>query len=179
MKLLTLIRHAKSSWDHAGLADFDRPLNGRGRKGARLIGQHLGAEHVSFDRIIASPATRVRETLADLLAATGSKLPKPNWDERIYLASSALLLDLIQETPDKIGHLAIAGHNPGLHELAVGLVGKGNSKLRVRLADKFPTAAIATLAFDINRWSDADWGSAKLERFTRPRDLDSALGPID
>ena len=35
MKTLTLLRHAKSSWDDPAMRDFDRPLYRRGRAAAR------------------------------------------------------------------------------------------------------------------------------------------------
>ena len=34
MKLLGLLRHAKSDWDDMALRDYDRGLNDRGRRGA-------------------------------------------------------------------------------------------------------------------------------------------------
>jgi phosphohistidine phosphatase SixA len=34
MKILYIVRHAKSSWDDPELSDFDRPLNERGKKSA-------------------------------------------------------------------------------------------------------------------------------------------------
>ncbi|MEX2409674.1 MAG: histidine phosphatase family protein, partial [Rhodovibrionaceae bacterium] len=39
MKRIYLLRHAKSSWDDPKLGDFERPLNGRGRKTAPRIGR--------------------------------------------------------------------------------------------------------------------------------------------
>ena len=58
MKRLGLLRHAKSDWDDIGQRDFDRGLNDRGRKGARLIGEHIAAHGVPFDLVLASPAER-------------------------------------------------------------------------------------------------------------------------
>jgi phosphohistidine phosphatase len=58
MKRLTVLRHAKSSWDHAGRDDFDRPLNDRGWKAARLIGKELRHRKMNFDLGLASPAAR-------------------------------------------------------------------------------------------------------------------------
>jgi len=41
MKILLLLRHAKSSWDDPALPDHDRPLTERGKKDAKRIGQLL------------------------------------------------------------------------------------------------------------------------------------------
>ena len=38
MKTLYVMRHAKSSWADADLADFDRPLNDRGYRDAPFMG---------------------------------------------------------------------------------------------------------------------------------------------
>lgn len=93
MKTLGLYRHAKSDWNDARARDFDRPLNDRGRKGAAIMGKHIYTQGTRWDRIIASPAVRVAETI-ELGVAPGLSKPKVRWDRRIYLASSATLLDL-------------------------------------------------------------------------------------
>ena len=91
MKVLTLLRHAKSSWDHPAVRDFDRPLNKRGRKAARTIGHELQAQGLAFDAVLASPAKRVVETVAELAGGYGQAL-NPEFDDRIYMASAASLL---------------------------------------------------------------------------------------
>jgi hypothetical protein len=63
MKTLILLRHAKSGWDDPGLRDFDRPLNAKGQRAAALVGRNLRAMGLSFDRVLASPAVRVVETI--------------------------------------------------------------------------------------------------------------------
>ena len=66
MKRLTLLRHAKSTWDDPVSRDFDRPLNPRGRRAARTIGAEMRVLGLAFDSVIASPARRVMETLGEL-----------------------------------------------------------------------------------------------------------------
>jgi phosphohistidine phosphatase len=95
MKLLGLFRHAKSGWQDPRARDFDRPLNERGRKGAALMGRHIRDHGVHWDRAIASPAVRVGETIELAAEAAGRSLAV-NWDRRIYLASSATLMDLLR-----------------------------------------------------------------------------------
>ncbi|MDD9893339.1 MAG: histidine phosphatase family protein, partial [Gammaproteobacteria bacterium] len=43
MKTLTLMRHAKSDWNHPGLADHERPLNKRGQAAAPEMAKRLAA----------------------------------------------------------------------------------------------------------------------------------------
>ncbi len=174
MKTLTLLRHAKSAWDDPVARDFDRPLNKRGRRAARTIGREMRSQGLKFDRIIASPAVRVRETLADVAEGFGRAI-EAEFDQRIYLASPQTLLDLVHEADDSAERLLIVGHNPGLEMLALLLTeGEG---LRAELAVKYPTATMAEITLPVERWQDVQQGIGTLARFTRPRDLDPELGP--
>lgn len=177
MKKLSLLRHAKSSWDDTVLRDFDRPLNPRGKKAAATMGQEARRLGLRPDRLVASPAARVTETLNFFFEGYGERL-EPLWDQRLYLASSATLIDIIQETDDGVGHLMLAGHNPGLEDLILELVADdGASPLRDVVAIKYPTACLAQLSWD-GSWSTLgpDKG-ATLDLLVRPRDLDPELGP--
>jgi phosphohistidine phosphatase len=174
MKTLILLRHAKSGWDDPVARDFDRPLNPKGQRAALAMGKHMKSLGLSFDLVAASPAARVVETLEHVGAGYGSDLA-PAWDKRIYLASAATLLDLVHEFPDAAGTALISGHNPGLEELVLGLVPGG--ALRSDVEEKFPTAALAEIHFDVERWQDVEPREGELVRFIRPRDLDPSLGP--
>lgn len=177
MKILGLYRHAKSDWHDARARDFDRPLNKRGRKGAGLMGQHITDHGVQWQRIIASPAVRVAETI-ELGAKASGRSPPVIWDRRIYLASSATLLDLIHEQEDDDDAILMIGHNPGLEDLIFDLVpDDGTNPLRDIVEEKFPTAAYAVLELDVESWADVREAGGRLVHLTRPRDLDAKLGP--
>lgn len=177
MKRLTLLRHAKSDWDDPVARDFDRPLNQRGEKAARLIGQFARDRQMHFDFAVASPAVRVVETLNHFYAGYGTIL-QPRWDRRIYLASVPTLMDILRDLPESADAVFVAGHNPGLEELVLDLVpDDGASELRGDVEVKFPTASLAVLDLAIDRWSETAENCATLIGFTRPRDLDPALGP--
>jgi phosphohistidine phosphatase len=91
LKKLILLRHAKSGWDDPVPRDFDRPLNAKGRRAARAIGRHAREAGIRFDQVIASPALRVTETLAEFAGGYGD-MPEPSYDRRIYLASAQALV---------------------------------------------------------------------------------------
>ncbi len=175
MKILTLFRHAKSSWDSPVSRDFDRPLNERGIKSARMMGLHLRNAGWTFDHIISSPAVRCTETL-DLFWEGYGRILHPNWDRRIYLASGAVLIDVVNELPDDAEQVMMCGHNPGLEDLIFMTVPdvKGDT-LRDAVEEKFPTAAIAELHFDVAHWADVGEGKAQFKRLVRPRDLDPSI----
>ena len=176
MKTLTLLRHAKSGWDDPVARDFDRPLNQKGKRAARAMGRHMRDQGLAFDHVIASPATRVVETLDELWSGFGKTI-SPALDRRVYLASAEALLDLIQETPDTAESLLLSGHNPGMEDLVLMLVPESADGARDEVEEKFPTASLAEIRFDVAHWADLDANRGRITRFVRPRDLDPALGP--
>lgn len=173
MKILGLMRHAKSDWDDRALRDFDRGLNDRGRRGAALMGAHVRDHGMAWEILIASPAERLQRTLES--AALGLE---PHFDKRAYLASSSTLIDLVKELAGDADAVLLAGHNPGMQELVFDLISpERENDMFDRAASKFPTASYAVLECDIDNWSDLGEACATLTHFTRPRDLDAELGP--
>jgi phosphohistidine phosphatase len=177
MKTLTLLRHAKSGWDDPVARDFDRPLNGKGKRAAAMVGRHWRSSGLAFDQVVASPALRVVETLDHVAVGYGDALA-PAWDRRIYLASATTLLDVVHELPAGADSALLVGHNPGLEDLVLLLVpDSGEQVLRDEVEAKFPTASTAQLRFDVADWREIVAGGATLSLFVRPRDLDPTLGP--
>jgi phosphohistidine phosphatase len=175
MKVLTLLRHAKSGWDDPVLRDFDRPLNPRGRRAAATVGREMRRLGLRFDTVVASPARRVMETLDEVGLAFGTLAPR--YDERLYLATAQTLLQVARETDHAVERLLLVGHNPGLEELVLRLSAGG--ALRSEAALKYPTATLAEMRFETASWRQLQDRAATLSRFIRPRDLDPELGPED
>lgn len=176
MKTLTLLRHAKSSWDDSVPTDFERPLNRRGQMAARVIGREMRTLGLEFDAVRASSARRVVETLHGVAQGYGRDL-YPVFDRDIYLASTDVLLDMVRSVDDAADRLLLAGHNPGFERLALLLAHDDGDAARAKIAEKYPTAALAEIALPIDHWRDAAPGIGRLVRFIRPRDLDPSLGP--
>ena len=173
MKLLGLLRHAKSDWDDISLRDYDRGLNDRGKRGAAVMGGHIRAHGVAWDLLLASPAERVKRTLD----ATRLKIPT-RWEERVYLADSDALIELLRGLDGDPSAVLLAGHNPGLQELIFDLVApEHENRLFDIAAEKYPTATFAVLELAIDRWADCQPGCGTLVHLARPRDLDPELGP--
>ncbi len=175
MRRLTLLRHAKSSWDDSVKTDFDRPLNAKGRRAASVMGAFLAREGLAFDLVVCSPATRVRQTLEGVEDGLGRALT-PVFDSRIYMASAAGLAEVLGALSAGAGHVLLVGHNPGIEDLVLWLVPEAAGG-RGSVEEKYPTAAIAELELGVDDWAGIAEGCARLLRFTRPRDLDAALGP--
>jgi phosphohistidine phosphatase len=168
MKLLYLLRHAKSSWSDPALPDHRRPLTGRGRRAAKAIGRYLHAHGIEPEMVLCSTARRARDTLDRIEPALGKA--DIRIEPELYAASANELLDRVRSVPDAVESVLVIGHNPGLQDLALDLA-RPTPELR-ELEAKFPTAALATLAYPQTSWRALDWRTAKLVDFVRPRDLD-------
>lgn len=164
MKTLYLVRHAKSSWDNPQLRDFDRPLNGRGKRDVPRMCTWLKERDALPDLIISSPAKRAQDT-ARLLQEV-MQLPKDRLktDERLYLADPGELLKVIGEVDAQVDHLFLVGHNPGQTDIA--------NRLSGARIDNLPTAAIFAVSFDIDRWSELKQGTGKFLFFQYPKNLE-------
>ena len=170
MKRLLLLRHAKSSWDHPGLDDFERPLNDRGRRDAPRVGRYLADHDRRPDHVLCSPARRTDETWRAVSEALGGDVPF-EFEPSLYLAPPSTILRLVQSQPIDIETLLVIGHNPGTEEVALRLVGSGSSDALNRMRTKVPTAALIEIEFDVGRWGEVETGQGRLIRFVTPHDL--------
>lgn len=121
MKKLYLLRHAKSSWDHFGIIDYDRPLNDRGQRQAEAMGQFFQANNFQIDLILCSGALRTRETL-ELLLDHYDYQGEIEYQDEIYASSPSILEDLIDQAD--VETLLLIGHNPEIELLASSLSGE-------------------------------------------------------
>lgn len=144
---LILLRHAKSGWGQPELADHERPLNGRGRRQAPLVGAWLADEDCEPDLVLCSSARRARETLEGLLGATGWQ-PAVRIEEGLYHAEPETVLELIAWLAGDVRRLLVVGHNPGLSLLSSRLAGR-EIALRTACLARFASAAA---------WSDLAMG---------------------
>ena len=172
MKQLYLLRHAKSSWKDTGLPDHDRPLAGRGRHAAKAIARHLSDHGIEPELVLCSTARRARETLDRIEPALGS--PAVLVERDLYAASASALLERLRSVPHSVESVMLIGHNPGLQDLALDLARP--SPTARELATKYPTAALATLAFAASNWQELDHETAELVALVRPRDLEGRTG---
>jgi phosphohistidine phosphatase len=161
-RALVVVRHAKSSWDDPGLADHDRPLAPRGRKALRRLRSHLEQLEVSPGLVWCSSSRRTRETLDGIRQPLGvdARIEIDGW---LYGADVEELLSHLRTIGDDISCALLIGHNPGLGDL-VDLVADGE-----RAVDRFPTAAVAVLAFD-GSWTTLGPARASLTSLWTPRD---------
>ncbi|XOZ34773.1 SixA phosphatase family protein [Halomonadaceae bacterium KBTZ08] len=160
-RILTLIRHAKSSWEDAKLRDFDRPLNERGQQDAPEMARRMAARGERPDHFLASSARRARETALILAQGVGFPEGDIHFERDLYLADSQQLLSTIQRLPDTSQNAWLVGHNPDLTELANLLAGPQT--------DNLPTCAVFQMAFEAGSWRDVKPETGQLRVYDTPK----------
>ena len=174
MLTLYLLRHAKSSWDQPNISDFDRPLAARGREAAPRMGRHMKDAAHTPELVLCSTAVRARQTM-ELVLGTLKCDPEVRMVDGLYnFGDGTGLLQIIQDAGADYTEVMVIGHNPSLESLAVTLAGTGASADLTDMARKYPTAALAVIEFDTDRWSDVRPGKGRLRSFTRPKALHEA-----
>jgi phosphohistidine phosphatase len=167
---LTLVRHAKAE-QVPDKPDLERALAPRGRKDAEAIGVWLreAANATAPELALCSTSERTRQTL-DAICAAGASVRETRFDERIYNAGAASLLEILREVPDSVRTVIVVGHAPGIPVLATALAHNqsGSSDVMDRLALEFPTAAVAVLGFS-GQWATLAPETAYLRDFVVPR----------
>ena len=167
---LVLLRHAKSDRPAPFARDHERPLAERGREAMPAIRHYMKRHRLIPERALVSTAKRTRETW-ELLAPALGEVRDILFEDRLYDAEPDRLLDVIRETPDDVRTLLVIGHNPGLQELAIDLIGAGDVDMRQRLHEKLPTAGLLVIDFPAAHWSKLHAGAGRLKSFITPRSL--------
>jgi len=145
LKILTIVRHAKSSWSDSSLPDNKRPLNRRGKRDAPEMGRRIQEHGIRPSLIVSSPATRAWTTakvIANTINYPREFLQK---EERLYLASLDEILDVVVAQDNGFNNLMVVGHNPGMTEFANFLV--------PGLTGNLPTAGVVSVQIDQDDWS--------------------------
>ena len=157
------MRHAKSDWDDSSLSDFDRPLNKRGKKAAPFMGKEIKKREALPDIIISSPANRAKNTTK--LFVEACKFEKEIiFEKDFYFGYIEDIFKIIKSNSSSINKIMVVGHNPTWEDL-VSRLSKNNPYVTM------PTAAIASINFDINKWSELNFGTGTLEWLLKPKEL--------
>jgi phosphohistidine phosphatase len=174
MKRLYILRHAKAAPAEPGQDDHARALTIRGVADAEAMARYLRKGGAKLERVLISTSARTIQT-ADLVLRELEGQPRPDYRDGLYLAEAAKIVTMLKMLPAKLAEVMVVGHNPGLEELAGQLarepVRRKERERRGELDEKFPTAALAVLDFEIENWRDLKPGSGKLVDFVRPKDL--------
>jgi phosphohistidine phosphatase len=162
MKLLSILRHAKSSWKDSSLEDHDRPLNKRGLRDAPRMGALIREQGLVPDTILSSTARRARETALAVAAEIGFP-DEVRFTRRLYGADPDTHLESLRALSDTAAHVLVVGHNPGLEALLATLVGESHT---------LPTGALAVVELPVESWRELETPpQGSLRALWRPREL--------
>ena len=154
MKILTIVRHAKSSWKDTSLSDKKRPLNRRGKRDAPLMGERIHEHGIRPSLIVSSPATRAWTTAK--IIATAINYPREflQKEDTLYLASLNEILDVVVAQDSGFNNLMLVGHNPGMTDFVNFLV--------PGLTNNLQTAGVVSVQIDQDNWSLYDRPTTEL-----------------
>jgi phosphohistidine phosphatase len=161
MKTLTLLRHAKSSWDDSGLADHDRPLSNRGERDAPVMAQRLADFGIRPSLILSSPATRAWATAKIVAREINYPVEFLQRELKLYLANVSTLIDVISRQESNFNNLMLVGHNPGLTDLALHLV--------PGVTDNIPTCGLVSVFIHAENWDIRTPDNVELNVFDYPK----------
>lgn len=171
MLTLSLLRHAKSSWDDPELEDHERPLSLRGAADAPRMGAFMAEKALNPELVLCSSSVRTRATLMLVLTKLDEAPPDILYEDGLYHAAPAKLLARARKVDNAIGHVLLVGHNPGLHALVLELTGAGKEKHMSAIAAGFPSGALAVLDFDLGGWTELAPGLGALRLYKTPKSL--------
>jgi phosphohistidine phosphatase len=144
MKTLIIARHAKSSWDHPGHSDHERPLNARGERDAPRMGRLLARQPFRPELILSSTAARARATADAFARAIGIPVERVVASREIYHAEASSLLAIIAGIDDAVSCAILVGHNPTVSVVA---------SLFARQSIAMPTCAVVGVEAACDDWA--------------------------
>ena len=169
-RMIYLLRHAKARPADPNLRDFERPLSPDGEHALRKMRGYLEFIELRPDLVLCSSATRARQTLTGILPAIGEDV-SARFDPRIYRLGERGLLNRLRQLSDELSSVMVVGHNPGIHALALRLVGGGEAKDCKEIRKRFPAGALATLIWRGRHWSEIGPATCELQSLVVPKRL--------
>lgn len=163
MKILYVIRHAKSSWDDAGISDMDRPLNERGKADAPRMGKRLKEKAFHPDLMLSSPARRAFSTCVKIAKVIGYPESDIKTEAKLYHAGKEQILAVLKNMNDQFNAVMIFGHNPGLTEFVNSMSSRGE------ITNNLPTCGVVAFELPVSRWADASLRSGKVILYDFPK----------
>jgi phosphohistidine phosphatase len=162
MKILLIVRHAKSSWKDPHLADHQRPLNKRGQKAAPEMGRRLQKRGVQPDIVVSSDARRAMDTAVSMAQRLGVPPKAIQKNPDLYHGAPDRILAIVHRFNDQWRQVMVVGHNPGLTEMANRFIPHAIANI--------PTAGVLELRFRTHSWHDIHRNNLKFSLFDFPKD---------
>ena len=168
MKILYIIRHAKSSWANPGQSDFERPLNERGMKDAPDMAFRLKSANQKIEKFISSPALRARQTCEMFCSVYAEPLSSISFVDQLYHAPASVAYDVVEKTEDSYDSAALFFHNPGITDFVNSL----NTGVTI---DNMPTCAVFAVKAMCNSWKEFQKAEKQFLFFDYPKNQQSSF----
>jgi len=164
-KRLIIMRHAKSSRKDPTLIDHQRPLNGRGRRTAPLVGAFLKQLKWDPDYVLSSDSTRTSQTWERLSTMLDTDV-ETHFTKTLYLGGARDVMAELAAVSNHYDTVLMLGHNPTWEDIASRLSGQ---------YIVMKTADCVLLESNCNTWEDAALSPNEwfLERIVVARELDA------
>ncbi len=166
MKILILVRHAKSSHTFSVSSDFDRPLNDRGFREASEMGKKLFKKNTRIDQFVSSPAIRAKTTAELFVAEYGRKLKEILFVPALYHADPDAFYEIVGKLDDAYDHVALFSHNPGITDFAGSLTSAHISHM--------PTSSVFAVTAPVDSWKDFSSAEKSFLFFYKPEEKQKA-----
>lgn len=163
MRILTLIRHGKSSWSDTSISDWERPLKGRGKKDALLIGYKLKEDGIIPNKIVSSSAKRAYDSAKRISDCIGYPESEIAFTDDIYFATMDQLIQIVQNLNDDWEHVFLFGHNPYFTDLA--------NKFGNKQIGNLPTTGVYQISFKCDSWQEISESNGSTTMFVVPKEL--------
>lgn len=165
------MRHAKSSWSDPDLDDHDRPLKDRGIAASRRMAKWMEQHGEVPDFVLTSTARRAKDTWGLISDTLSLDVPTAEISD-IYLAGPDAMLQAIRtRVPKGVKKVLLIGHQPGMSSFARQLANGSARESRARAYKRFPTAALAVIRYEVDDWSDLEFGKGNFCEFAVPKEL--------
>jgi phosphohistidine phosphatase len=162
MKIIILVRHAKSSHSFGISSDFDRPLNDRGFREASEMGKKLFKKKTPIDQFVSSPAVRAKTTAELFVAEYDRKLKEILFVPSLYHADQDVFHAVIGELSDGFNNIALFSHNPGITDFAASLTSTHIANM--------PTSSVFAVSAPVDSWKDFSLAEKDFLFFIRPEE---------
>lgn len=161
MKIITLVRHAKSSWDNPDWSDLERPLNKRGLADAPFLADKISKKKNKPEKIYSSPANRALTTAKEYAKAFDYKLDDIIVEKGIYDYGKRHIINIIKALDNEINDVMFFGHNPDITSLSSYFSGE--------FFDNVPTCGTLCVEFDCNNWEEVTNINGKIVFYEFPK----------
>jgi len=145
MKVITFLRHSKSSWEN-NIEDIHRPLSQIGIEKIKKIANSSKDHFISSEIIFTSSANRALYTSVLLSRIISINLNKIKICDELYTFNYNKVFDFIKTIDNNYTEVVLVGHNPAFTEISNYF--SENKILNL------PTARWFSLKFESDNWSD-------------------------